>query len=136
MRRPTYFVDIDGTIVVSRSSSATKQWRIGLSLAPGVEEWFDAAEKEGACIVLVTARRESYRPWLEESLRQLGLFWDHLVMGCGNGVRVLINDRKNAEETAVAINVTRNEGLDHERHIAGWRGGEQATEQGAAAAPR
>lgn len=116
-RRKTYFIDIDGVILLkSLNSGATAAWAqdIKLYLCPGVKSFFDAIEKEGAAIVLVTARRESCRAYLESELRRLGLFWDHLLTGLGNGTRILINDSMNPEEniTADSLCIKTNKGFE------------------------
>lgn len=113
-RRPTLIIDIDGTILRHYGRGSTVQWSTECELNPGVREFFDAAEKHGASIVLITARRESNREQVERILKTHGLFWDALVMGVGNGARFLIGDvdsmRRN---TNFAINVGRNEGLTY-----------------------
>ena len=50
---------------------------------------------------------------LKDELLRLGIVYDKLIMGLGGGIRILINDRKGGriEDTAFAINVTRNEGV-------------------------
>jgi hypothetical protein len=60
-----------------------------------------------------TPGRESCRPRLEATLRRLGLFWDVLVMGAGNGPRVLINDSAGGEIKAHAVNIPRNTDLSN-----------------------
>ena len=74
-----------------------------------MKEW----DIKGYNIILMTGRRESTRKYTEEVLSELGIIYDQLIMGVGGGQRVLINDRKkgNDEDTAVVINLTRNEGL-------------------------
>lgn len=104
----TYFLDLDGTILHHHGKGAVFQWTTA-DVLEGWLDWFDKAEKEGACIVLTTARKESSRRWLEEELRRRGLFWDHLLMGLPHGPRVLVNDIKaDGQESAYAINVERN----------------------------
>jgi hypothetical protein len=49
----------------------------------------------------------------EEQLARLGVFYDQLIMGIGGGDRILINDNKpDGRETAFAINLERNKGID------------------------
>jgi hydroxymethylpyrimidine pyrophosphatase-like HAD family hydrolase len=112
MTRRTYVIDIDGTILPQNTSDPIAQWRGEPNeLLPGVVDFFAQVEQAGDCIVLLTARRESCRPRLEATLRRLGLFWDVLVMGAGNGPRFLINDTADGVPKATAVNVPRNAGL-------------------------
>ena len=42
----------------------------------------------------------------------LVFFWDSLIMGLSNGVRVMVNDMKDeGEQRSMGINVRRNEGI-------------------------
>lgn len=108
----TIILDIDGTILKHQGQGATVQWNLPCSKLPGCTEFFDQAEREGACIILVTARKESHRQWTEDELRKCGVFWDHLIMGVPHGERVIINDAKADDApSARAIVVKRNEGL-------------------------
>ena len=47
-------------------------------------------------------------------LKKMGLAWDQLIMGVGNGERVLINDKLDREDTdrSIAINVVTDEGFN------------------------
>ena len=114
MKSRTVIIDIDGVILQHKGEGASSQW-LGdnyPALLPGAVEFFDALEKEGACIVLMTARKECTRGVLEVQLMQLGLYWDVLVMGVTSGQRVLINDAKpDGDASAIAIVVERNVGL-------------------------
>lgn len=113
MKTRTIICDIDGCIFVHFNDGPIRQWSDTPELLPGVHDAFRQWESESACIVLMTARRESCRQQLELWLQHRGLFWDHLIMGVGHGQRVLINDSKpNASvPSAVAFTITRNEGL-------------------------
>jgi hypothetical protein len=75
-----------------------------------LKEW----ETKGYRLILATARKESSRKLTEQTLTDLGVFYDQLVMGLGIGPRVVINDLKPGKEDtpmAVAINLQRNEGI-------------------------
>lgn len=113
MRPKCIFLDIDGTVFMhhgSLSNQAQKQHAI----LPGVKDKFNTWDANGYYIILVTGRRESMRALTEKQLTDAGLFYDQLVMGIGGGVRVLVNDLKpdGASETAIAINLERNKGLE------------------------
>lgn len=64
-------------------------------------------------IVLTTGRKECMRAETEEMLKQLGLFFDYLLMGLPRGCRVVINDMKpgSTEPMADAVSIPRNLGL-------------------------
>jgi hypothetical protein len=49
----------------------------------------------------------------EKQLAELGIFYDQLIMGMGGGPRIVINDNKpSGQETAFAINLERNKGIN------------------------
>jgi len=111
-KKKTIIVDLDGCVLKHYGIGATKQWRTFNPL-PNVLEAFDAWERDGHCIVLMSARKECCRFDLEVELRTLGLFWDHLILGVPSGERVLINDRKpDVGPSCRAICVSRNVGLN------------------------
>jgi hydroxymethylpyrimidine pyrophosphatase-like HAD family hydrolase len=114
MRPPTYIVDLDGVILVHRGNGSSDQWWPDNSkLLPNVRETFDAWEKEGAKVVIVTARPETLRAEVKTILRTLGLYWHALVMGVTSGSRYLINDRNpNGQYETVALETERNAGLN------------------------
>jgi hypothetical protein len=71
-------------------------------------EW----DKKGYNIILTTGRKESLRFVTEKQLSEVGIFYNHLLMGIGGGSRYLINDSKpEGTETAFAINIIRNKGI-------------------------
>jgi len=108
----TIIIDIDGCIFQHHGKGAGYQWSQAPFILPGVKNSFDLWEKEGCCIVLMTARKESCRSRLEIMLREQKLFWDHLIMGVSHGDRILINDKKsNGDDSCFAINRERNVGL-------------------------
>lgn len=113
MKKPeTIIVDIDGTIFRHTGNDAVIQWGCS-ELLPRVQDFFDLIEKQGACIVLMTARKESAREETEAQLRACGLFWDHLIMGVTSGRRVIINDKKDTiQDSCAAFCIPRNQGLD------------------------
>ncbi len=72
-------------------------------------EW----EGNGYKIILTTGRKESMRSTTEKQLKEIGIFWDHLIMGLGSGQRYLVNDLEPGTEanTANAINLERDAGI-------------------------
>jgi len=109
----TIISDLDGTLISHKSHGMNQHNEI-VELLPGVLEKFKEWERKEYHIILMTGRRESTRIKTEEQLRNLGLVWDTLIMNCGSGIRVLLNDTKpnTDEDTAIAITVKRNEGLE------------------------
>ena len=108
----TYFIDLDGVLTKHHGVSHSHQILESLTLLPGALSFLDKLERNEDTIILCTARKESHRPVLEEQLRTQGIFWDKLIMGLPHGLRVLINDKKDSRDMALAINVIRNGGVD------------------------
>jgi hypothetical protein len=108
----TIFIDIDGTILETTSNLHLQYKNNSIPLEGTVDKFIEW-DRKGYNIILTTGRRESMRRKTEEELERLGIFYDQLIMGLGGGKRILINDRKpdSEEDTAIAINVTRNEGI-------------------------
>jgi hypothetical protein len=113
MNRPkTIFLDIDGTII-HHGENMVEQIAGDHKLLDNAIEKLMEWERKGYNIILTTGRKESFRPRTIVMLDKFAVPYDQLVMGIGGGVRVLINDRKlnNTSDTAIAINLTRNEGI-------------------------
>lgn len=110
--KKTIFLDIDGCILKHHGGLTTIATEHP-ELLPGVLEKFDDWDKEGHRIILTTGRKESMRKMTEIQLRDLGIFYDTLVMGCNRGERVVINDFKpnSTAPTARAVCIERNKGL-------------------------
>jgi ribonucleotide monophosphatase NagD (HAD superfamily) len=113
MKPKTYLIDIDGTLFLHLGEGATIQWSAYPIVLPGVHEFLDQIEAEGAHIVLVTARPECCRAKLVEHLAKENIYYHQLLMGVTSGQRVLINDAKpgRADRSAVSVVVERNAGL-------------------------
>jgi len=107
----TIFLDIDGTLFRHYGSHYEQICREPEVLA-GVKDRLEEWDKVGFRIVLVTGRRESCRKLTEDQLLCAGIFYDQLIMGCGNGARWIVNDAKpDGSITAGAVCVPRNKGL-------------------------
>lgn len=111
--KKTIFCDIDGCIL-KHQEGMTNILLNPCQVLPGVKEKFREWDASGYKIIITTGRRESSREFTENQLRSVGLFWDHLIMGCNRGERIIINDFKPGNETPTArsICIKRNEGLD------------------------
>lgn len=109
----TIFCDIDGTIL----KHVHKFSDISIDSQPvlqGVIKKFNEWDSQCHRIILCTARKESAREITEKQLKNIGIAWDQLIMGCTNGDRLLINDKlsKKSKDRALGINVITNEGFD------------------------
>jgi hypothetical protein len=65
-------------------------------------------------IIITTARPESYRDYTISELSEIGVKYHQLVMDCGRGTRVILNDKDPEQpdiERAVGINLQRNMGF-------------------------
>ena len=117
MNKPkTIFCDLDGTLVKHPGSGyirAIQDPNYELKVLPGVNEFLYHIDVNSYHLVITTGRKESAREATVKQLQRVGILYDQLIMGFGGGDRILINDRKNdrAEDTAFAINLTRNEGV-------------------------
>lgn len=113
LRPETIISDLDGTLIKHKGDITTQH--LGFAeLLPGVREKIIEWDRKGCKIILTTGRREGVRKDTEIQLSQAGIIYDQLIMGLGGGIRVLINDSKpnSNEETAKAITVERNAGLE------------------------
>jgi len=110
----TIFCDIDGTIIHHNNDIHTNMLQKPIIL-DGVLEKFKEWDKNNYKIILTTGRKEGNRKQTEEQLSFLGINYDLLIMGLPNGDRILINDKKERGilNTATAINVVRNKGLEN-----------------------
>lgn len=109
-RRRTIFCDIDGTIF--KHQGDLYHMMKEADVLPGVIEKFLEWRENGDYIVLTTARAEGCRLTTEQQLANHGVFYDQLVMGIGNGPRLLVNDEKpDGTLTAEAVCIKRDEGL-------------------------
>lgn len=114
MEKPkTIFCDIDGTLLY-HYGNLSKQIINEHKILPNTLEAINYWDKLGYCIILTSGRKESLRKITEEQLNKLGIYYDQLILGISGGVRILINDKKEngIENTAYAINLVRNRGLE------------------------
>ena len=114
-RPSTIFCDIDGTLIEHAHPNEASKPGFKTQLLPGTIEKLLEWERSGYRIILTTGRKESMRSQTIKQLEEVGIMYDHLIMGFGSGPRYLINDRRpeNGQDTAFAINVDRNEGISN-----------------------
>jgi hydroxymethylpyrimidine pyrophosphatase-like HAD family hydrolase len=111
-KNPTFFVDIDGTLVEYRKFNELAT--AVLTPIAEVVNYINEQHKSGAVIIITTARPEIYRNYTIGELEKIGVMYHQLVMDCGRGTRVILNDKdpENPElDRAVGINLTRNMGF-------------------------
>jgi hypothetical protein len=112
-KNPTFFVDIDGTIVKYRNFS-----ELSTSVLTPIQDVIDYLNDQynsGSVIIITTARPASYELFTKQELDSIGLKYHQLVMDCGRGTRVIFNDKdpENPElDRAVGINFIRNGGFE------------------------
>lgn len=109
----TVFCDIDGTLLEHTGSIQDNLFKP--TLLPNVVETVRQWDKLNYTIILTTGRQESTRKRTEEQLLSMGIVYSHLIMGLPNGPRVILNDKKTrgVENTAYAVNLVRNQGLEN-----------------------
>jgi hydroxymethylpyrimidine pyrophosphatase-like HAD family hydrolase len=111
IKNPTLFVDIDGTLVKYRKFAELQE-----SILTPIQEVIDFVNSQydsGGIVIITTARPEKYRHFTVLELNQIGVKWHQLVMECGRGTRVILNDRdpENPIDRAVGINLERDKGF-------------------------
>lgn len=112
-KNPTFFVDIDGTIVQYRKFN-----ELDTAILTPIQEVIDTVNKyydEGAIIVVTTARPNSFELFTKQELEKIGLKYHQLVMDLGRGTRVILNDKdpENPDiPRALGINLNRDKGWE------------------------
>jgi hypothetical protein len=112
IKTPTYFVDIDGTVIKYRKF--TKLYNTSPEPIQDVIDYLNEQFTNGAVIIITTARPDDYRLHTEYELNVIGLKYHKIIMNCGRGSRIILNDLDpdNLEiQRAVGINLKRDEGL-------------------------
>tara|TARA_R100001591_G_scaffold18445_1_gene25133 strand:+ start:667 stop:1002 length:336 start_codon:yes stop_codon:yes gene_type:complete len=111
MKKNTYFVDIDGTILKYRKFETYKSSKA--EVIPSTLEYLQRVKEEGHMIILTTARPEELRIHTVMELNTNNVPYDRLVMGIERGPRYLINDMdpKIKQQRAIALNLIRDEGI-------------------------
>jgi hypothetical protein len=112
IKNPTFFVDIDGTLVVYRKFNELST----AVLTPIVEvvDYINEQYNSGAVIIITTARPSTYELMTKQELETIGVKYHQLVMDCGRGTRVILNDKDPEQpdiDRAVGINLQRNLGF-------------------------
>ena len=112
IKYPTYFVDIDGTLIKYRKFTEINE--VPPTPIQSVIDKVNNEHDKGAHIVITTARPAELELFTKQELEKIGVKYHQLIMGIGRGTRYIINDRDpEAPEVdrAVGINLNRNKGL-------------------------
>ena len=111
-KHPTFFVDIDGTIVKYRKFSELST--ATLTPIQDVIDFINKSYDEGCHIVITTARPNTFELFTKQELEKLGVKYHQMIMGIGRGTRIVLNDKDpQAPEIprAWGINFVRDQGL-------------------------
>ena len=111
IKNPTLFVDIDGTLVEYRKFSELSE-----SVLTPIQDVIDFVNDHydnGSVVMITTARPSTYELFTKQELEKIGVKYHQLIMDCGRGTRVILNDKdsENPIDSAVGINLDRNGGL-------------------------
>lgn len=111
IKNPTLFVDIDGTLVKYRKFSELST--AILTPIQDVVDYVNDHYNSGSVIIITTARPYNYELFTKQELDSLGVKYHQLVMNCGRGTRVVLNDLdpENSVQRAVGINFVRDGGF-------------------------
>ena len=112
IKNPTLFVDIDGTIVKYRKFN-----ELATAVLTPIQDVIDYVNNHynsGSVIIITTARPSSYELMTKQELETLSVKYHQIVMDCGRGTRVVLNDMdpENPIERAVGINFVRDGGFE------------------------
>jgi hypothetical protein len=114
IKNSTYFVDIDGTIVMYREFEHLLE-----TPAEPIQEVIDSINEEyqkGSHIVITSARPVEYLHFTEKEMKKIGLKYHQIILGIGRGTRFIINDIDPDAPTvkrAVGINLIRDKGYQN-----------------------
>ena len=113
----TFFVDLDGVLVVNENSiGKDSDWDNLRPIQKNIDSLLKM-QKTGRCKIVVTSSRtEEHRTKIEESLSSWGFTNLQIILGLPHAKRILINDfaPTNPYPSALAINLERNSpNLEH-----------------------
>ena len=118
LRLSTYLVDIDGVVFKNKGRYGSKNWSgQDVPLISNINR-LKEIQKKGGQLIFATSRPEEFRNKTEQSLKEQGLNWHSIVMGCFHSQRYIINDfaSTNQYPSCIAINIAR-DGDDLENFI-------------------
>ena len=105
--KKTWFIDIDGTLLVHNSDLETKDDEIILSSLEFIKTIKDDV------IILTTSRSEKFKEKTETFLSLHNIRYDQIIYNLPYGERILVNDNKQSGlKTAYSISLKRNAGIN------------------------
>lgn len=109
----TYFIDFDGVLIKNSGRFGVLNWDNNDQLLLENCQVVSNKIKEGAQVIITTARPEKYRARVLELLRTVGIKPYQLIMGLNHAPRCLINDfaPSNPYPSAICINLPRDGNL-------------------------
>jgi len=113
MSSKTIFCDIDGTLVKYNTDVIFQSKPTPLNPLPTTKDAIKSWINSDYQIILTTGRKESMRELTMKQLADAGIIYDQLIMGIGLGTRILINDKKDKQNTAFCVNLMQNSGLTY-----------------------
>lgn len=114
MKKPTIFIDIDGTILEHRHNEIEIYELPEAQPTPNAVEKFNEWQNKGYYVVVISARPDTAKMWLHTTnhLQKFGFRYNRILLGITSGVRYMINDEKpTVKKTAFGITVPRDKGL-------------------------
>lgn len=105
----TYFIDIDGVLFENGAQYFNPKWGTTNPLLKNIEV-IKKLKSLGNYIVITTSRTEEFRESTIKQFKEVNLEYDQLIMGIGNGERIIINDYSNSNPfpSCNSINIKRN----------------------------
>jgi len=108
-RHRVFFVDVDGVLLKNSGRYGALNWGNNHEALQDNCETIRLLQENGGQVIVVTSRPEQYRAIVEEVLRENGIRYHAIVMGCHHAQRVIVNDfaASNPYPSCVAVNVPR-----------------------------
>lgn len=103
----TWIFDLDGTLVKHNGYLDGSE-----QLLDSVKEFFETTVKQEDYVLILTARKDTYKQQTESFLLANNIRFDKIIYNLPTGERILFNDIKDSGlKTAYSFNLKRNEGL-------------------------
>ena len=105
----TYFFDLDGILFKNGSQFFNPRWEETGIIENNAKFIKELSESEYSQIFFVTSRPEKYRNLVENKLKELGIKFAGVIMGCLHAKRKIINDfsKTNGYPSCESISVPR-----------------------------
>ena len=105
----TIFIDLDGTLVYNSASHFPPYYGDTSGIFENIQILKDLKSKGKIQIIITTSRAEQYREVTIKQLFDLGIEYDHLIMGLFHSKRIIINDYANSNpfKSCDSINLKR-----------------------------